>query len=148
MKLFTNKKTNHNQRFNQKGLTLIELLVVLAILAFLATLVAPRVITYLGRAKSDVARSQIANITSALELFYFDVGRYPTPEEGLNSLVIKPENLVEWRGPYLKEEKGLTDPWGSAYLYTLTNPDLFVVSSLGRDGELGGSDEDSDIEKR
>ncbi len=131
----------------QKGLTLIELLVVLAILAFLATLVAPRVITYLGRAKTDVARSQIANITSSLELFYFDMGRYPNPEEGLGALVSEPENLPEWRGPYLKELKGLTDPWGRTYIYTLIDPDLFKVASLGRDGEPGGEDEDGDLEK-
>ncbi len=147
MKPFTDYKNNRNQH----GLTLIELLVVLAILAFLATLVAPRVITYLGRAKSDVARSQIANIASALELFYFDMGRYPAPEEGLSSLVLKPETQTQtgpkWRGPYLKEEKGLTDPWGRSYLYTLIDPDLFKVSSLGRDGAPGGDDEDADLEK-
>ncbi|MEO0612800.1 MAG: type II secretion system major pseudopilin GspG [Pseudomonadota bacterium] len=139
--------TNELNRQNQKGLTLIELLVVLAILAFLATLVAPRVITYLGRAKSDVARSQLANISSALELFYFDMGRYPSVQEGLISLVNEPGELADWRGPYLKEEKGLTDPWGRDYLYTLINPDFFKVSSFGRDGEPGGEDEDQDLEK-
>jgi len=137
----------YQNRNYQQGLTLIELLVVLAILAFLATLVAPRVITYLGRAKSDVARSQISNIASALELFYFDMGRYPNLEEGLIVLVTKPGDITEWRGPYLKETKGLTDPWGRAYIYALENPDLFKVSSLGRDGEPGGEDEDTDLEK-
>lgn len=146
MKQFT-KISYQWLRRAQTGLTLIELLVVLAILAFLATLVAPRVITYLGRAKSDVAQSQLANIGSALELLYFDMGRYPTPEEGLSLLVEASEETKGWRGPYLKEAKGLIDPWGRDYLYTLINPDLFKVSSLGRDGEPGGENDDRDLEK-
>lgn len=133
----------------QRGLTLFELLVVLAILAFLATLVAPRVVGYLGRAKSDIARSQAANIAASLELFFLDYGRYPTNEEGLIALVEAPAGSTEWRGPYLKEETALTDPWGRPYLYSPeTSAEAFEVASLGRDGAEGGDGEDADIRKR
>jgi len=138
-----------NRKQNQKGLTLFELLVVLAILGLLATLIAPRVIGYLGRAKSDVAASQAINIASSLELFYFDMGRYPTPTEGLNALVQLPTTDPLWRGPYLKEETALIDPWGQPYNYDV-NPDneTFLVTSLGRDNLEGGNGEDADIAKR
>lgn len=133
----------------QRGLTLFELLVVLAILAFLATLVAPRVIGYLGRAKSDIARSQTANIAASLELFYLDFGRYPTAGEGLGALTAAPAGAENWLGPYLKDESGLVDPWGRPYLYTVSESgDGFEVVTLGRDGEEGGDGENADIRKK
>ena len=132
----------------QRGLTLFELLVVLAIIALLAALVAPRVVGYLGRAKSDAATSQMANIATALELFYYDVGRYPTEAEGLSALVDAPGDLAAWMGPYLKDASGLIDPWGRNYLYTVDDDrEVFIVSSLGRDGEPGGDGEDADLAK-
>ncbi|MEQ8936432.1 MAG: type II secretion system major pseudopilin GspG [Amphiplicatus sp.] len=133
----------------QRGLTLFELLVVLAILAFLATLVAPRVVGYLGRAKSDVATTQASNIAAALELFFLDYDRYPTKEEGLAVLTTEPADAPQWRGPYLKEESGLTDPWGRPFVYEIDEEgDRFAVISLGRDGEEGGDGENSDIRRR
>lgn len=133
----------------QAGLTLFELLVVLAILAFLAGIVAPRVIGYLGRAKSDVAESQAANISASLELFFLDLGRYPTSDEGLAALVDAPQDLAGWRGPYLKDPSGLIDPWGRPYVYEVeVDTEQASVRSLGRDGAPGGDGEDRDIEKR
>lgn len=138
-----------SRRYAQRGLTLFELLVVLAILAFLAALVAPRVIGYLGRAKSDIARTQAANLAASLELFFLDFERYPTPEEGLQSLVTAPPESAAWRGPYLKDAAGLIDPWGRPYLYQQDPAtEEFTVASLGRDGEEGGSGEDEDIRKK
>jgi general secretion pathway protein G len=123
--------------------------VVLAILAFLATLVAPRVVGYLGRAKADIARTQAANIASSLELFFLDFGRYPTEEEGLAALIRAPDGAAEWSGPYMKEESGLTDPWGQLYLYApAEGGNTFEVASLGRDGKEGGDGEDADIRRR
>ena len=61
-----------------RGFSLIELLVVLVILGLLAGLVGPRVMKYLGGAKSDSAKLQIENLGSALDLYRLEVGRYPT----------------------------------------------------------------------
>ena len=55
----------------RRGFTLIELLVVLVILGLLAGLVGPRVLSYLGGAKSDTARLQINEFGAGLDLFYF-----------------------------------------------------------------------------
>lgn len=137
------------KRSAQFGLTLFELLVVLAILAFLAALVAPRVIGYLGRAKSDIARTQASNLASSLELFFLDFERYPTAEEGLEALVAAPAEAPQWRGPYLKDPSGLIDPWGRAYVYApIADSDEFEIVSLGRDGAEGGDGEDADIRKK
>lgn len=147
MKQYTDRWSS--PKLGQKGLTLFELLVVLAILALLATLVAPRIIGYLGRAKSDLALGQMANIASALELYALDAGQYPTPEQGLVALVQAPDGADTWLGPYLREANGLTDPWGRDYLYKVDDTTaLFTVSTLGRDGTEGGKGEDADLFKR
>ena len=136
------------RRERQRGLTLFELLIVLAILALLAGLVAPRVIGYLGRAKSDVAATQLSSLVTAIELYALDVGAYPTESEGLGVLVHAPGGNALWAGPYLKDENGLTDPWGEPYRYELNEADdFFTVGTLGRDKAAGGEGEDRDLSK-
>jgi general secretion pathway protein G len=134
----------------QAGFTLFELLVVLTIMALLAAIVAPRVIGYLGRAKEDVARSQMSNLVTSLELYYLDVGRYPAEDQGLSALVTAPQQggapLQGWRGPYLNDESGLIDPWGRPYAYAYdAEADRVRVISYGRDGVPGGEGEDGDL---
>jgi general secretion pathway protein G len=128
------------------GFTLIELLVVLMILGLLAGLVGPRVLKQLGGAKSDTAQLQIAELSSGLDLFYLEVGRYPTMEEGLDALVSEPAGVPNWNGPYLRKNDVPSDPWGQAYQYRRPgeNGD-FDLYSLGRDNVDGGEDEDTDI---
>ena len=89
-------------RLDARGLTLIEMLVVLAILALVVGLVGPRVVDYLGRAKSTTAKLQIENLAAGLDLFRLDVGRYPSTQEGLPALVQRPAGLAAWKGPYIK----------------------------------------------
>lgn len=131
---------------NEAGFTLVELLVVLAIIGLTTAIVAPRVLNYLGTAKTDSARIQIRNLESALELYFLDLGEYPTNEEGLAALSSAPESARNWNGPYLKNAADLKDPWGNAYRYRAPEGDQsLVVSSLGRDGKQGGEGEDRDL---
>lgn len=131
-------------------MTLFELLVVLAIIALLATLVAPRVVGYLGRAKSDIAVSQLSSLVSSLELYAIDQGgEYPSAELGLRALVEAPVGVDTWTGPYLRDVDGLIDPWDRPYLYRLNQDNTqFVVFTLGKDGVEGGEGENRDLEKR
>ncbi len=140
---------NGDGREAEAGVTLIEMLIVLAIIALVATLVAPRVVGYLGRAKSDIAATQLANVAAALDFYSLDVGVYPSEAEGLKALVDRPSGNVRWLGPYLKDEKGLVDPWGRPYLYELVAGNRsFIVSTLGADGQVGGDGEDADIAQK
>ncbi|SDL67570.1 type II secretion system protein G (GspG) [Maricaulis salignorans] len=149
MKWFTDMtKPAPAARSSERGITLFELLVVLVILALLATIVAPRVIGYLGRSKTDVAQAQLSSIATSLELFYLDMGRYPDMDEGLEALMEAPEESVMWRGPYFGNSSGFNDPWGRPYLYLRVEPgDRFTLSTLGRDGEVGGEGEDGDLSR-
>ena len=127
------------------GFTLIELMIVLFILGLLAALVAPRLMSRVGKAKQKTAQAQIQLLSTALDLFNLDVGRYPTTEEGLKSLRTKPEDLSSWAGPYL--DKALPkDPWGRPYAYKCPGDHgPYDLYSLGADGAEGGDGENQDI---
>src|SRR5512138_3958968 len=98
------------------GFTLIELMIVLFILGLLAALVAPRLMGRVGKAKQKSAQAQIQMLSTALDLFHLDVGRYPSDEEGLKVLYSRPDNLPSWSGPYL-DKPAPKDPWGRDYVY-------------------------------
>ncbi len=128
------------------GFTLIELLVVLVILGLLAGIVGPRVLKYLGSAKSDTAHLQIEEIGAGLDLFHLEVGRYPTTEEGLQALASAPADVNGWNGPYLKKRAIPNDPWGNDYYYEYPGEHGdYELFSLGRDASDGGQGEDEDI---
>ena len=130
----------------QRGFTLIELLVVLVILGLLASLAGPKVISYLGGAKSDTARLQIEEFGVTLDLFKLETGRYPTTQEGLQGLVQSPPGLAGWNGPYLKKKTIPKDPWGNDYRYVSPGQHgSYDISSLGADNKEGGDSENKDI---
>lgn len=131
---------------NKDGLTILEVLVVLAIIGLLSAVVAPRIVGYLGRAKSETAQIQIDNLSNAVQLFYIDTGRYPATSEGLAALITSPANETNWNGPYMQSDAALSDPWGRDYLYEApTEGRNFSIQSLGRDGVTGGTGEDQDL---
>lgn len=130
----------------EAGFTLLELLVVLGIIALLATIAAPKVLQYLGRARTETARAQISAISTALELYALDNGNFPSQDVGLAALMTNPANAPNWKGPYLKKAEGLNDPWGRPYLYRFPGKNgQAEVSTLGRDNAPGGDGEDQDI---
>jgi general secretion pathway protein G len=134
------------KRRRQRGFTLVELLVVLVILGLVAAFAAPRVLKYLGGAKTDSAKIQIERLSGVLDLYRLEVGRYPSEEEGLNALMERPADAEAWNGPYLKKAGSLSDPWGRPYLYRVPGEfGEFDLYSLGSDGEEGGDGEDQDV---
>ncbi len=122
------------------GYTLIEMLVVLTIISLILGLVGPRVLSYLGESRVKTARLQIESFSSALDLFYVDVGRYPTDSEGLGALAERPTGVEIWNGPYVKGGRVPMDPWGHAYQYHLANDRMppYEIVSMGPDGHGGG----------
>jgi general secretion pathway protein G len=130
----------------QRGFTLIELLVVLVILGLLAGLVGPRVMKYLGGAKSDSAKLQIEDMGAALDLYRLEVGGYPNSDQGLEALVKDPGGIPGWNGPYLKKNYVPKDPWGKEYQYRYPGEHgEYDIVSLGADGQPGGEGESADV---
>lgn len=140
------KTRRPRDKYCEDGFTLLELLVVLGIIVLLATLVAPQVLRYLGKARTDAARAQISAISTALELYALDNGGFPAQQSGLTALIQPPAGQARWKGPYMKKAEGLIDPWGRAYQYKFPGkagqPEVFT---FGRDNAPGGADEDQDI---
>lgn len=133
-------------RKSESGFTLVELLVVLVILVLLASVIGPRVIGYLGSSRTKTAQIQIESLVTSLELYHIDVGRYPTTSEGLNSLVKAPSKAAGWNGPYVTKGTIPLDPWGQPYKYQSPGKKgPFEITTLGRDGKEGGTDEDADV---
>ena len=141
----TNKRQKRRQA-RRNGFTLVELLVVLVILGLIAGFAAPRVMQYLGSAKSDAATIQLEKLAAVLDLYRLDVGRYPSDQEGLNALVEPPADAPSWNGPYLRKADAIIDPWGTPYGYRQPGTNgPFDLYSLGADGREGGEGEDRDI---
>lgn len=135
-----------SRRRAQAGITLIEMLVVVTIIALFAALVGPRMFGQADKAKRTAARAQINSFETALGSYKLDTGTFPTTEQGLNALRVKPDNLPQWAGPYLPQDAPM-DPWGHPYLYKFPGdhgdePDLV---SLGADGNPGGEGNNADI---
>jgi general secretion pathway protein G len=126
----------------QAGFTLVEMLVVLAIIGLLVGLVAPRVFNQLADARVRTARIQIETFKNALDLFYLDLGRYPTNSEGLSALMARPAGAASWNGPYLKSDTVPRDPWNNPYVYKAPGQSgrPFEIVSYGAHGREGGGD--------
>lgn len=135
---------------SRRAFTLLEIIVVIIVLALLAALVAPQIIGRVSEARGATARTQIELFGTALDNYRLDNGAYPTTEQGLEALREKPTRApvpTNWRGPYLRKAVP-NDPWGRPYLYRFPgerNAGGFDLSSLGRDGQPGGTGEDADI---
>src|ERR1700733_3864667 len=84
------------------GFTLLELLVVMVIIGLLAGYVGPKYFAQIGKSEQKAALAQIDALEKALDQYRIDVGRYPTTEQGLPSLMKAPSGAQRWAGPYLR----------------------------------------------
>ncbi|HEX6894316.1 MAG TPA: type II secretion system major pseudopilin GspG [Bryobacteraceae bacterium] len=130
----------------EAGVTLIEMMVVVTIIALFAALVLPKMIGQADRARRTAARAQINAYMTALGSYKLDTGVYPTTEQGLQALRVKPEDVNSWQGPYLQKDIE-NDPWGHPYIYKYPgehgdDPDIL---SYGLDGAPGGDGNNADI---
>jgi general secretion pathway protein G len=132
-------------RNGEAGFTLVEILVVITIIGLIMALVGPRVLNYLGESKAKAAKIQIESLSSALDLYYLDLGRYPNSNEGLIALM-RSNNAAGWNGPYLRGGVVPSDPWGHGYVYRSPGDRApYEIISLGSDRQEGGSGTATDI---
>jgi general secretion pathway protein G len=82
--------------------------ILVPILALLA-LVWPRFMYTTIDGYPQKARAQIELLHTALDSYKSEVGDYPTTEQGLHALIVRPEGVSGWDGPYLRKDVPL-DP--------------------------------------
>lgn len=127
----------------QSGFTLIELIVVIALIAVLAAVVAPNLLGKAGEANRKSAMVQLEKVSNAVELYRLETGTYP---DDLIDLVEQPQGVDRWKGPYMRKQSQLLDPWGNPLV--LKHPGErgnFDLISYGADGRPGGEGDAADI---
>ncbi|MBD3664936.1 type II secretion system major pseudopilin GspG [Sulfitobacter aestuariivivens] len=145
-----NTPASDNRRDAEKdaGFSLLELMVVVVILSILALVIVPRVIDRPDQARAARAQSDIAAISSAVNLYRLDNFTYPTTEQGLAALVTQPTTdpaPKNWSANGYMDRVPM-DPWGQPYQYL--SPGVhgdFDIFSYGADGVAGGSGANADI---
>ena len=129
----------------KKGFTLIELLIVVAIIGIIAGIAIPRFLGVRTKAKVTRAFADMANIGTALEMYYVDKDAYPADQDALTSgdaplvpdyISSIPDDPFADAGTsyrYYSNYDGATDP--------PTTATLWLIVSNGPDGELDVTDE-------
>ncbi|MBW2277588.1 MAG: type II secretion system protein GspG [Deltaproteobacteria bacterium] len=112
----------------QRGVTLIEIMIVVIIMALIATGVAVAVIPAMERARIKTARSDVAAIRSAVQMYLADHSTGCPNVEDLKSK------------RYVDKGKRTTDPWDRDFVIQCIEGDDPEVYSLGPDGSEGGCD--------
>jgi len=140
--------TTKHYRTVRHGFTLIEIIVVVMIIAVLATLIAPRLMSRVGTAKQTAARAKAATIAKTINLYVLDMGlSKPSDDFDLEILLLSPDDGGGPQGPYLERAEDIMDPWGNPFEIIVPGEinASFDVISLGEDGEVGGEDVNADI---
>lgn len=138
------------RRQKRSGFTLFEVLLVIAILALLVAFVAPQLWGVSEQAEIDMAKNAVGPsgpFALQLDLYRLHMGRYPEGEDGLRMLLEMPDDEdaeKKWKGPYLKSEDALKDPWGNEYNYRFPGEyeeSTYDIWSNGPDEEEGTEDD-------
>jgi general secretion pathway protein G len=140
------ERRRRNRKSRQAGVTLIEMIVVVTIIGLFVALVGPKLFSRVDTARITAARVQIHNFMGALNTYKLDTGTFPTTDQGLMALRVKPQDVPQWNGPYLEQDIP-KDPWSRDYIYKFPGdhgdgPDIM---SLGLDGQPGGEGLNADV---
>src|SRR5580698_11276867 len=96
------------------GFTLIEVMVVVVILGILAAIIVPKIMSRPEQARIVKVKQDLLAIQSALDLYKLDNGVYPSTDQGLQALVVRPTTSPlprDWKSDGYLQDLPM-DPWG------------------------------------
>lgn len=124
-------------RRSRSGFSLLEIVIAIALLLLISGVVITNLENVFGSGQQSTAEIFVRQtIKSPLMNYMKDVGTYPNTEQGLQALVRAPENVENWKGPYVDSIPN--DPWGKPYQYRFPgekNPRGYDIWSYGPTGQ-------------
>ncbi len=122
------------------AMTLVEILAVVVILGLLAVVLTVSFAGKMGKAKHEIAKTQIGQVAGQIELYQLEKHRLPDAGN-LSVLTASPESS------YYIEPAKLIDPWGKQLVYIVPGPDgrAYEILSYGSDGQPGGTADAADV---
>lgn len=135
--LYQNHSVAKVSRRSRAGFSLLEIVIAIALLLLISGVVITNLESVFGSGQQSTAEIFVRQtIRTPLLNYKTHVGTYPTTEQGLQALVRAPENVENWRGPYVDSLPN--DPWGKPYQYRFPgekNPNSYDVWSFGPTGQ-------------
>ena len=139
------------RRLNKRKLTFITIMFMVVIIGILLSIPMPNSNKRLNQERINQARIRITKINMeiisiSLAHYEMNVGNYPTTDQGLKSLVQRPEDVSEdaWgEEPYLEEGVVPKDGWKNDFLYESPGEHLpkYDLSSKGKDKTVNTKDD-------
>jgi general secretion pathway protein G len=134
-------RKQQRERVVRDGFTLMEILVVVSIILILAGVGGYYLMGQVSESRKSRAKMDVRTLTTACEMYAKD--HFETFPPSLDALCQKDAN---GKGPYLKSQESLYDPWGNRYQYNQqgslnggTQPDIWSESQYGKIGNWSGA---------
>ncbi len=137
---------SRSSALRRTGFTLLEMVIVLGIIAMILGGAIFSMKRIGNSAKLRQAESDFKSFDSALAMYKLNAGSYPTSQQGLQALVVKPTSTPVPRRWSQVMDKIPNDPWGNPYGYRFPGKkrsDEFEVYTKGPDGQDNTADDQS-----
>jgi general secretion pathway protein G len=127
----------------QSGFTLMEILIAVAIIGLMVAAIGPRIMRQFAEGKTGAAKNELAQIKSAVGLFYADMGKLPNELQDLrnekfaqSSFYLPKDPVDPFKNPYIYEKikagkpRQITNKKSEISTYR-----SFFIYSYGENGE-------------
>lgn len=140
-----------SRRFRSAGFTLLEIMLVVMIIALLAGSAIYMMGGNLEVANNVRIKGDMQSMATPLMVYRSSNGFLPTTEQGLKSMVTKPESSPKPRNWQKLMDSVPIDPYGMEYNYVqpgVHNPDSYDLFSAGKDRIAGTPDDKGNWESQ
>jgi general secretion pathway protein G len=139
------RRLRSRSRRSAAGFTLTEILIAIALIVMLVAAAVTQLTGIFSGGQVQIATAFVKqDIDTPILAYKMATGNLPTTDQGLRALIIAPDGVSNWHGPYLSTKDVPKDPWQNEYHYRapgVHNPTSYDVWSSGPDGVDGNADD-------